>query len=321
MQGTMECLPACPVFLYPKIGKEDCFIMNMILQILVYGLQLGSTYALLALGYSMVYGIVGMINFAHGDLLMVGAYTAFFIFAAFDTTPTNLVIIVGVIILTMVIVGAIGAFIEKVAYKPLRNKARLSALITAIGVSMFIENFPRALPFIGPNARSFPSIIPTKVIQLGSINVTTIQLVTIGTAVVLMIVLDLFVNHTIYGKQMRAVQQNKDASSLMGISVNRIISLTFFLGAALAAVSGILYASTYPTITLTMGSTLGMKAFICAVLGGIGDIRGAMLGGFVLGIAEMYANYINADFSYGISFIILILVLILRPQEVGGKRS
>ena len=295
--------------------------MTMILQILVYGLQLGSTYALLALGYSMVYGIVGMINFAHGDLLMVGAYTAFFIFAAFETTPTNMLIIVGVILLTAIIVGALGALIEKVAYKPLRNKARLSALITAIGVSMFIENFPRALPFIGPNARSFPSIIPMKVITIGSINITSVQLVTILTAIVLMIILSLFVNKTVYGKQMRAVQQNKDASSLMGINVNGIISLTFFLGAALAAISGILYASTYPTITLTMGSVLGMKAFICAVLGGIGEIKGAMLGGFVLGIAEMFANYINADFGYGISFIILILVLILRPQGLVGKET
>ena len=295
--------------------------MTMILQILVYGLQLGSTYALLALGYSMVYGIVGMINFAHGDLLRVGAYTAFFIFAAFKTTPTNMLIIVGVIILTAILVGALGALIEKVAYKPLRNKARLSALITAIGVSMFIENFPRALPFIGPNARSFPAIIPMKVLTVGSINITTIQLVTILTAVVLMIILSLFVNKTVYGKQMRAVQQNKDASSLMGINVNGIISLTFFLGAALAAISGILYASTYPTITLTMGSVLGMKAFICAVLGGIGEIKGAMLGGFVLGIAEMFANYINADFGYGISFIILILVLILRPQGLVGKET
>ena len=295
--------------------------MTMILQILVYGLQLGSTYALLALGYSMVYGIVGMINFAHGDLLMVGAYTAFFIFAAFKSTPTNMLIIVGVIILTAILVGALGALIEKVAYKPLRNKARLSALITAIGVSMFIENFPRALPFIGPNARSFPAIIPMKVLTVGSINITTIQLVTILTAVVLMIILSLFVNKTVYGKQMRAVQQNKDASSLMGINVNGIISLTFFLGAALAAISGILYASTYPTITLTIGSVLGMKAFICAVLGGIGEIKGAMLGGFVLGIAEMFANYINADFGYGISFIILILVLILRPQGLVGKET
>ena len=295
--------------------------MTMIIQILVYGLQLGSTYALLALGYSMVYGIVGMINFAHGDLLMVGAYVAFFIFVAFETTPTNMVVIIGVIILTAIIVGALGALIEKIAYKPLRNKARLSALITAIGVSMFIENFPRALPFIGPNARSFPSIIPNKVLHVGPINVTTIQLVTIGTAIILMLALDLFVNRTIYGKQMRAVQQNKDASALMGINVNGIISLTFFIGAALAAVSGVVYASTYPTITLTMGSTLGMKAFICAVLGGIGDIRGAMLGGVVLGIAEMYANFINADFSYGISFIILILILILRPQGLIGKES
>ncbi len=295
--------------------------MTMMLQILVYGLQLGSTYALLALGYSMVYGIVGMINFAHGDLLMVGAYVAFFIFAAFETPPASMLIIIGVILLTMAVVGALGALIEKVAYKPLRNKARLSALITAIGVSMFIENFPRALPFIGPNARSFPAIIPVKVLRMGAVNVTTIQLITIGAAVALMLVLYLFVNKTVYGKQMRAVQQNKDASALMGINVNGIISLTFFLGAALAAVSGILYASTYPTITLTMGSTLGMKAFICAVLGGIGDIRGAMLGGFVLGIAEMYANYINADFSYGISFIILILVLILRPQGLVGKET
>ncbi|MEI3176199.1 MAG: branched-chain amino acid ABC transporter permease [Lachnospiraceae bacterium] len=317
MQDTQEVL--LRVLFYRKRGL--LYHDDDITDISIRAIELGSTYALLALGYSMVYGIVGMINFAHGDLLMVGAYTAFFIFAAFKTTPTNMLIIVGVIILTAILVGALGALIEKVAYKPLRNKARLSALITAIGVSMLLKTFRVRFLLSDLMPEVFPAIIPMKVLTVGSINITTIQLVTILTAVVLMIILSLFVNKTVYGKQMRAVQQNKDASSLMGINVNGIISLTFFLGAALAAISGILYASTYPTITLTMGSVLGMKAFICAVLGGIGEIKGAMLGGFVLGIAEMFANYINADFGYGISFIILILVLILRPQGLVGKET
>ena len=293
----------------------------MILQLLIYGLQLGCAYALLAIGYSMVYGIIGMINFAHGDFLMVGAYVAYYIFAAFTDIPTNILIIVGVIIIAMFCTGGLGVTIERIAYKPLRNKARLTALITAIGVSLFLENFPRALPFIGPNAKSFPSIIPVRIFQLGSLTITSVQLVMICVTLVLCLVMYLFVQKTSYGKQMRAVCQDKDASSLMGINVNGVISLTFFIGASLAALSGCLYSTLYPTITLTMGSTMGLKSFICAVFGGIGDIRGAMMGGLMMGIIEIYASYLNSEYAYGVSFIILILVLLLRPEGILGHKT
>ncbi len=293
----------------------------MILQLLIYGLQLGCAYALLAIGYSMVYGIIGMINFAHGDFLMVGAYVAFYLFGIFTDVPTNMLVIIGVIIAAMFCTGGLGFVIERVAYKPLRNKARLTALITAIGMSLFLENFPRALPFIGPNAKSFPSIIPVKMFQIGNLTVTSVQLVMIGVTLVLCLVMNFFVQRTTYGKQMRAVCQDKNAASLMGINVNGVISLTFFIGAALAALSGCLYSCLYPTITLTMGSTMGLKSFICAVFGGIGDIRGAMLGGLVMGIIEIYASYLNSEFAYGVSFIVLILVLLLRPEGILGHRT
>lgn len=293
----------------------------MILQLLIYGLQLGCAYALLAIGYSMVYGIIGMINFAHRDFLMVGAYVAFYLFGIFTDVPTNMLVIIGVIIAAMFCTGGLGFVIERVAYKPLRNKARLTALITAIGMSLFLENFPRALPFIGPNAKSFPSIIPVKMFQIGNLTVTSVQLVMIGVTLVLCLVMNFFVQRTTYGKQMRAVCQDKNAASLMGINVNGVISLTFFIGAALAALSGCLYSCLYPTITLTMGSTMGLKSFICAVFGGIGDIRGAMLGGLVMGIIEIYASYLNSEFAYGVSFIVLILVLLLRPEGILGHRT
>lgn len=293
----------------------------MVLQFLVYGLQLGCAYALLAIGYSMVYGIIGMINFAHGDFLMIGAYIAFYIFSAFTEIPTGVLVIVGVIIAAMFCTGTIGVTIERLAYKPLRNKARLTALITAIGMSIFLENFPRALSFIGPNAKSFPNIIPVKMFNLGGLMVTNVQIIMVTVTVVLCFAMDRFVQKTSYGKQMRAVCQDKNAAALMGINVNGVISLTFFIGAALAALSGCLYSCMYPTITLTMGSNMGMKSFICAVLGGIGDIRGAMLGGLVMGIIEIFASYANSEFAYGVSFIVLILVLIFRPEGILGHKT
>lgn len=293
----------------------------MFLQLLVYGLQLGCAYALLAIGYSMVYGIIGMINFAHGDFLMVGAYVAFYIFSIFTEVPTSVLVIVGVIIAAMFCTGALGVTIERLAYKPLRNKARLTALITAIGMSIFLENFPRALPFIGPNAKSFPNIIPVKMYSIGTLMITNVQMIMIGVTLALCAVMYLFVQKTTYGKQMRAVCQDKNAASLMGINVNGVISLTFFIGASLAALSGCLYSCLYPTITLTMGSTMGLKAFICAVFGGIGDIRGAMLGGLVMGIIEIFASYVNSEFAYGVSFIVLILVLIFRPEGILGHKT
>lgn len=292
----------------------------MIIQLLVYGLQLGSVYALLAIGYTMVYGIVNMINFAHGDFLMIGAFAAYFILAAFPELPVMPVIIL-VIIAAAVITGMLGVLTERVAYRPLRDKARLSALITAIGVSMFIENFLRAIPWVGPDPRSFPQIFPLVTYRIGEAQITSLQILMILTSAALMVALHFFTTKTHPGKQMRAVSQDRDASYLMGINVNFIISLTFFVGAFMAAVSGVLYSCIYPMINVYMGSWLGTKSFICAVMGGIGDIRGAMLGGFLLGIIEILATYINADLGYGIAFVLLIVVLLFRPQGIVGKKT
>lgn len=299
--------------------------MATILQYLVYGLQMGSVYALLALGYTMVYGIVGMINFAHGDFLMIGALGTYFIsqaFSFYQVDGTYPMLIVGLIILiAMVGTGAIAVGTEAIAYRPLRNKPRMIALITAVGVSMFLENFPRALPFIGPNPRSFPTLFTPTTFQIFGASITTTQVFMIALAAVTMIILYLVVNRTKVGSQMRAVSMDKDAASLMGINVNRVISITFLIGGMLAAVSGICYASAYPQVDVYMGSWLGNMSFVAAVLGGIGDIRGAMLGGFILGIAQIFATAINSTFGYAVGFIILIIILLVKPAGIMGKLS
>jgi branched-chain amino acid transport system permease protein len=289
--------------------------LETFLQLLVYGLQLGTIYALIALGYTMVYGIIGLINFAHGDLLMVGAFIAFFIVKIFNT---NFVV---TIIVAMIFTGLLGAGIERIAYKPLRKKPRLTALITAIGVSIFLENFPRALPFIGPQPRPFPSLIPMVKYNIGGVSTTSIQLLMITLSLIMMLALQFIVTKTKLGRQMRAVSFDKDAASLMGINVNRIISFTFFIGASLAAAGGVFYATTYPIIDVYMGIWLGTKAFIAAVLGGIGDIRGAMLGGIIMGIAEVLATSVNSDLGYGIGFVILIFILLFKPAGIMGTFS
>lgn len=287
--------------------------MNTFLQLLIYGLQLGSIYALIALGYTMVYGIIGLINFAHGDFLMVGAFVAFFSVALFKFG------FLPVLVISMVITGLLGVFIERIAYKPLRNKPRLSALITAIGVSIVLENLPRALPFIGPAPRPFPALIPMVNYNMLGISTNSVQLLMIGLSFLLMMILQYIVMKTQIGRKMRAVSLDKDAASLMGINVNNIISITFFIGAALAAAGGIFYSTTYPMIDVYMGIVLGLKAFIAAVLGGIGKIPGAMVGGLIMGIAEVFATSISSDLGYGIGFVILILILLFKPAGIMGK--
>ncbi len=296
--------------------------MATFLQFLVYGLQLGSVYALLALGYTMVYGIVGMINVAHGDFLMIGALGTFFIskiFDAYKVDGTYPMLAVGLIILiAMIGTGGIAAGVEAIAYRPLRNKPRMIALITAVGVSMFLENFPRALPFIGPNPRSFPTLIPLKRFKVLGASITSTQIIMIILAAVMMTLLYLFVNKTKIGSQMRSVSMDRDAAYLMGIDVNKVITITFFIGGALAAVSGICYASAYPQVEVYMGSWMGNMSFVSAVLGGIGDIRGAMLGGFILGIAQIFATAINSTFGYAVGFVILIIILLVKPAGIMG---
>ena len=299
--------------------------MTTFFQLFVYGLQLGSVYALLALGYTMVYGIVGMINFAHGDFLMIGALSTVFLAMAFigvtAGTSFSAIQVVAIVLIAMLGTGILGVLVEAIAYKPLRNRPRMTALITAVGVSMFLQNFPRALPFIGPNPRPFPRLIPLVKFNLGGVTVTSTQLVMLVLSIVFMILLYVIVNKTNIGAQMRAVSMDKDAALLMGININVIISMTFFIGAALAASSGIFYASIYPQVDVYMGGWLGTKSFIAAVLGGIGDIRGAMLGGFILGISEIFATSINSNFGYMIGFIVLILILLFKPAGLLGKFS
>lgn len=291
----------------------------MLLQLLLYGIQLGSVYALLALGYTMVYGILRLINFAHGDFLMIGAFLVYFMAAAVGGVTNTPFLSVFIIIGAMVISGLLGVGVERVAYKPLRNKPRLSSLITAIGVSIILENFPRALPFIGPKPRPFPDLFPMVQYKIGGVGVTSVQISVFVISVLFMIALQLFVTNTMVGKKMRAVSLDKDAAALMGINVNNIISVTFFIGTALAAASGVFYASIYPSIDVYMGVWLGTKAFIGAVLGGIGDMRGAMLGGLIMGIAEVLATSINSDLGYGVGFVILIFILLFKPAGIMGK--
>jgi branched-chain amino acid transport system permease protein len=282
-------------------------------QLLIYGLQLGSIYALIALGYTMVYGIIGLINFAHGDFLMVGAFVCFFAVGLFGLG------FVPALVVSMILTGLLGVSIERVAYKPLRNRPRLSALITAIGVSIILENLPRALPFIGPAPRPFPELITKIKFDVLGISTNSVQLIMIALSILLMLILQFVVTKTQIGRRMRAVSLDKDAASLMGINVNTTISITFFIGASLAAAGGIFYSTIYPMIDVYMGIVLGLKAFIAAVLGGIGNIPGAMVGGLIMGIAEIYATSINSDLGYGIGFVILILILLVRPAGIMGK--
>lgn len=293
--------------------------MTTILQLTMYGLQLGSIYALIALGYTMVYGIIGLINFAHGDFLMVGAFIVFFLVQALGGGHIPYILVAAVIIIGMVLTGLLGVATERIAYKPLRKKPRLSALITAIGVSMFLENFPRALPFIGPAPRPFPELFPMRDFNIGGVGTNSVQLLMIAFSIILMIGLHYITTRTKVGSQMRAVQFDKDAAALMGINVNNVISITFFIGAALAAAGGVFYSSIYPMIDVYMGIWLGTKAFVAAVLGGIGDIRGAMIGGFIMGVAEVLATAVNSDLGYGAGFVILILILLFKPAGIMGK--
>ncbi|MDR2020856.1 MAG: branched-chain amino acid ABC transporter permease [Treponema sp.] len=290
----------------------------IVLQQLINGVSLGSIYALIALGYTMVYGIVLLINFAHGDILMVGAYAAFFVLGAVGAGPAGMFL---AFVVSMIICASFGITIERLAYRPLRSAPRLNSLITAIAVSLILENGARVLPFIGPNPRQFPQ--PAVVtIRIGrSLSISNIQIIVIILSALLMVALNYIVNYTKRGKAMRAVSFDMGAASLMGISVNGIISFTFALGSVLAAAGGVLYASAYPQVSPMMGMMPGLKAFVAAVLGGIGSIPGAMLGGFILGIAETFTKgFVSSQYSDAISFSLLIIVLLIKPTGILGKK-
>ena len=289
----------------------------LLMQQILNGLHIGSIYALIALGYTMVYGIVKLINFAHGDIMMVGAYIAFMMITAFNL-PLPIAIII-----SMASCALIGMGIEKVAYKPLRNAPRMWALITAIGVSFFLETLFTIL--FGASSKPFPTLSLAP-IQIGALQISQIMMISIGLSVFLMIALELFIKKTKLGKAMRAASEDAKAAALMGISVNKTISIAFAIGSALGAIGGILFAMAYPQIKPLMGVMPGLKAFIAAVLGGIGILPGAMLGGFLLGIIESITKGFLSAFwpdaslwADAILFLILILVLLLKPAGILGK--
>ena len=282
---------------------------------LINGISLGSVYAIIALGYTMVYGIAKMLNFAHGDVIMVGAYVCFFAVSSFGLPP-----VVGVL-LAMLVCTVLGMTIERLAYKPLRQAPSLAVLITAIGVSYFLQNGAQLL--WGSNQKMFPAFISGDGLSLfrGQINVSSATIVTIIASVIIMLVLTFFTNKTKMGKAMRACSEDKGAAQLMGINVNTTISMTFAIGSALAAIAGVLLCSAYPILMPTTGSMPGIKAFTAAVFGGIGSIPGAMLGGILLGIIEIFAKaYISTQVSDAIVFAVLIIVLLVKPSGLLGKQ-
>ena len=282
---------------------------------LVRGLSLGSIYAIIALGYTMVYGIAKMLNFAHGDVIMVGAYICFFATSTYGLPP-----VVG-ILLSMAVCTVLGIVIERLAYKPLRQAPSLAVLITAIGVSYFLQNAAQLLWTSSPKV--FSSVVPKGDVSFfgGQLSVTYLTIVTIVVCVVIMLVLTFFTNKTKMGKAMRACSEDKGAAQLMGIDVNATISITFAIGSALAAIAGVLLCSAYPNLTPTTGSMPGIKAFTAAVFGGIGSIPGALLGGLLLGIIEIFAgSYISTQLSNAIVFGVLIIVLLVKPAGLLGKK-
>lgn len=286
----------------------------VLLQQVINGLALGSVYALIALGYTMVYGIIGLINFAHGDVYMVGAFLGFYLVTKFQL---NFLL---VLILAMAGSALIGMIIERVAYKPLRNSPKITLLITAIGVSLLLENGIRLL--VGPDPRSYPEAVLTqKMINIGSLQVNNLQIIILFVSISLALILQYIVYRTKVGKAMRAAAFNKDAATLMGINVDRIVSLTFALGSALAGAGGVLVGILYSRIDPYMGIMPGLKAFIAAVLGGIGVIPGAMVGGLFMGLAEtMTKAYISTRLSDAIAFAILIIILLIKPSGLLGKK-
>ena len=282
---------------------------------LINGISLGSIYAIIALGYTMVYGIAKMLNFAHGDVIMVGGYMCFC-----ATTYLGWPAPAG-ILLAVVVCTVLGVVIERLAYKPLRMAPALAVLITAIGVSYFLQN--AALLIWGSSTKSFTSVVGGSPIPLfgGQLTIAPVTIVTVVTCIIIMVVLTLFTNKSKAGTAMRAVSEDKGAAQLMGINVNTTISLTFAIGSGLAAIAGVLLCSAYPTLMPTTGSMPGIKAFTAAVFGGIGSIPGAMIGGILLGVIEIFAGaYISTQLQNAIVFAVLIIVLLVKPDGLLGKR-
>lgn len=282
---------------------------------LINGVSLGSIYAVIALGYTMVYGIAKMLNFAHGDVIMVGAYIVFALTSYAGVNPYLALVI------SMAACTLLGMAIERFAYKPLRGASPLAVLITAIGVSYFLQNM--ALLIFGSQAKSFTSIVKLPALTLadGKITISAETIVTIIVSLIIMVSLTLFVNKTKPGRAMLAASEDKGAAQLMGVNVNATISLTFAIGSGLAAVAGVLLCSAYPTLSSQTGAMPGIKAFVAAVLGGIGSIPGAVIGGVLIGVIEILSrSYISSQMADAIVFVVLIIVLLVKPTGILGKK-
>ena len=285
--------------------------MAYFFQQLLNALQLGSIYALIALGYTMVYGILTMINFAHGDLFMVGAFFCFLlaVYLKLSFVPT--------LLLSMLGVACLGVVIERLAYKPLRSAPRVSAIITALGVGLFLENFTLAL---SPYPKHIPPLLDNVTWQVGAVTISSLQVLVIVLSLVLMLILDFIVFRTKAGMAMRAISWDKTIVPLMGVPVNKIISFTFAVGTGLGGAAGMMYGLAYPVIDPYMGIMVGWKAFISAVVGGIGNVRGAMIGGFILGAVEiMTAAFFPSTYRDFVAFTLLLILLIVRPYGILGK--
>lgn len=281
----------------------------------INGISLGSVYAIIALGYTMVYGIAKMLNFAHGDVIMIGCYVTFLTMSGQGWHP------LAAVLLAVVVCTALGVLIEKIAYRPLRRVIPLAVLITAIGVSYFLQN--AALLLFGADTKSFTPVVSLAPIELadGQLTISGTTVVTVAVCILIMAALLLFIKKTKAGQAMLAVSQDREAAQLMGINVNATISLTFAIGSGLAAIAGVLFCSAYPTLTPYTGSMPGIKAFTAAVFGGIGSIPGAFLGGILLGMIEIFGRaYISSQLSDAIVFAVLILVLLIRPTGILGKK-
>ena len=297
--------------------------MQTLLQNLLNGIAAGSIYALIALGYTMVYGILKLINFAHGDVFMLGSFVGYYAGHAITkqlggNEANSPLAAAGIMLLAMIVCGAFGYLNERLAYRPLRNVPRIASLITAIGVSFFLEYGGQFV--FGADPKFFPTLIPKHVINFGGIATTNYQLIVLVVALVFMLLLQYIIYGTKFGRAMRAVSFSFETASLMGIPTDRIISMTFVLGSVLAAVAGILFGLSYPKIDPLMGIMPGLKAFVAAVLGGIGNVPGAVVGGLVIGVIEAFVGGSSfSNYRDAIAFVILIVILLFRPSGLFGK--
>ncbi|CUO64238.1 branched-chain amino acid ABC transporter permease [Clostridium disporicum] len=283
------------------------------IQQIINGLSLGSIYALIALGYTMVYGIIKLINFAHGDIYMIGAFVGLY------CGTTLKLSLIPTLLISMLGAALVGVIVEKVAYKPLRNSPRITLLITAIGVSLLLQNGMRLL--MGPSPKAFPKLLSKEVIKIGALSIETSKILMLAVSIVLVLLLQIIVYKTKVGKAMRGASYDIEAASLMGINVNNIISLTFAIGSALAGAAGVLVSLAFTVVEPYMGTIPGLKAFIAAVLGGIGSIPGALVGGLLIGVTETLTKaYISTTLSDAIVFAILIIILLVKPTGLLGKK-